>query len=324
MWDSEQLTTSTTNNKFFGYCCMNGQVALPELSTVPKEMLDLLTINTKQNIEFKTHIRLYNSLLAFTSSSANVDESLMRANTGVYTYRINGAVHHKLSNYLHNPEYKPHFSQIYIYDADMQSNIRANMFPHVIKASILNTIQDLLEMNNPYVRIYMQAGKLVNSSPDTQYNIVLKADVRTDRTKNKPTSNEIAVLMVEDDQTTVNKRDVIVRPRNSSNEQPFKFINENISMYDPLAYPILHLAGEPGWQYNLYPKRSKKEIENMQIITNQSDDNDDYINHNQNIDNQLNEDSPAADGNRSKYVTARQFYSYRLQDRLSIKKIKYI
>jgi hypothetical protein len=283
---------------------MNGQVALPELSPIPKEMYDFLTINTNQNIEFKTHIRLYNSLLAFTSSSANVDESLMRATSGVYTYRINGSVHHKLSNYLPNPDYKPHFSQIYIYDADMQSNIRTNMFPHAIKASILNTIQRLLEMNNPYVRVYMQAGKLINNSPETQYNIVLKADVRTDRTKNKPTSNEIAVLMVDDDQTTVNKRDVIVRPKNDSNGHPFKFINENLSMYDPLAYPLLHLAGEPGWQCNLYPKRTKNDIENIQINNNPSDDNDDYINHNQNIDNELNSEASSNGEKRSKHVTA--------------------
>jgi hypothetical protein len=257
MWESEKLNACKNNVYKFGFCCLHGQVDLPPLSAIPKELLELLTI-TNETKEFKANIRLYNSVLAFTSSSANVDESLMRANQGVYTYRINGAVHHKLSNSLPNPDFKPHFSQIYIYDSAMQANIRTNMFPVAIKASILNTIQKLLEMGNPYVRVYMQAGKMIQNSPDTQYNIVIKANVTNDRTKNKPSSDEIAVLMVEDDNTNINKRDIVVKARNSNERHPFTFINENLSMYDALAYPLLHLTGEPGWQYKYYAKRPKE------------------------------------------------------------------
>ena len=84
----------------------------------------------------------------------------MKVNSGVYTYRINGSVHHKISNFLANPDKKPHFSQIYIYDADMQAQYRKEVFPKTTNADILNAIQHFFELNNPCVNIYRQAGKI--------------------------------------------------------------------------------------------------------------------------------------------------------------------
>ena len=83
-----------------------------------------------------------------------------------------------------NPEHRPQFSQIYIYDSQMQSSIRAGMFPKIIRSEILNTIQRLLELHNPYVRIYMQAGETLRKDPSREFNIVLKSSVTNDRTKN--------------------------------------------------------------------------------------------------------------------------------------------
>lgn len=134
MWEDEKLTISSNNDFKFGVCCLQGKIDLPPLNPIPQEIMELLSINTKEAKEFKTSIRLYNSILAFTSSSANIDQNLIQATAGVYTYRINGAIHHKLSSYLPNPNFKPHFSQIYIYDSEMQASIRTNMFPHAIKA----------------------------------------------------------------------------------------------------------------------------------------------------------------------------------------------
>ena len=263
MWEEEKLSCSTKNNPKFGMCCLQGKVVVPHLNPIPFEIFNLITSASEEGKQFRTFIRLYNSLLAFTSISANIDKDLMSADRGVYTYRIQGSIHHKLSSYLPNPDHKPQFSQIYIYDSEVQASIRGNMFPNVIKASILNTIQKLLEMNNPYVQIYMQTGKLINKDQSNEYNIVLKSNVSYDRTKNKPTSSEIVVLMVENDSTKTSKRNVIVRPKNDQNQ--IKFVNENLHMYDPLAYPLLHVYGESGWQFNMYPKRNKETLLNLQM-----------------------------------------------------------
>ena len=139
--------------------------------------------------------------------------------------------------------------------------------------------------------------------PGDVLNIVLKANTEKDKTKNTPTSNEIAVLMVNNDQFELNKRDVIVYRKNDEKDYPHKFINENLSMYDPLAYPLLHLFGEPGWQFQTYPKTRKfsntanSEIEIIKDQTSNSD---------------------IQTVQKLKYVSAREFYAYRLQDRLGI------
>ena len=63
-----------------------------------------------------------------------------------------------------------------------------------------------------------------------------------------------------EDPETISKRDIIVKKRNGNDEHPMMFLNENISYYDPLGYSIMHLNGEPGWQYNTYPKVTKEDI----------------------------------------------------------------
>ena len=43
----------------------------------------------KDNIEFRSSTRIYNRILTFTSTFANLDDSLLTDKTGTYTYRIN-------------------------------------------------------------------------------------------------------------------------------------------------------------------------------------------------------------------------------------------
>ena len=331
MWDDEKLSTSTKNDIRFGMCCLGGQVDLPQINGLPDEILKLISDVSEDGKNFRSSIRLYNSILAFTSTSANIDKDLMNASNGVYTYRIQGSVHHKISSYLPNPNFKPTFSQMYIYDSDMQTSIRGNMFPSVIKASILNTIQKLLELNNPYVKIYMQVGKTISKDSTEEYNIVLKSNVSYDRTRNKPSSNEIAALIVNNDQTTTNKRDTIIRPRNENDQ--LMFVNENLHMYDPLAYPLMHIFGESGWQYNMYKKRSKESLLNWHSANesllnfNQVNSIHDDLNFNQvnSIHDALSHETDGFDEETNsdgttkppKYVTLREFYAYRLQDRPS-------
>ena len=180
-------------------CCLQGCVSLPNVSLLPDPLMNLLTNNTNESKEFRKSIRLYNSIWAFTSVSANIDEKLLEATTGTFTYRINGAIHYKMSIFILDANHKPEFSQIYIYDSDMQSSIRTGMYPLAIKANILNIIQSLLNEANPYVKIYQQVGEMLRIDPSQELNIILKNITTKDKTLNKPTANEIAVLMIEYD-----------------------------------------------------------------------------------------------------------------------------
>ncbi len=203
--------------------------------------------------------------------SANVDEALLANTVGAYTYRINGSVHHCISKHFSSDPSQAKFSQIYFYDADMQSNIRTGMYPKAIHARILNMFQDFLNRVNPYVKIFQQAGHTLRSEPNKEFNIVLKSNTSKDKTKNTPTVDEIAAIIVDYDQTQFSKRDIVLRKKkplanqqvptdstqteannieppstSETRETDLQFINENTSIYDPLAYPLLHLYGEPG------------------------------------------------------------------------------
>jgi len=65
---------------------------------------------------------------------------LIQDNRGTFTYRINGAIHHKIGDVLHADKENPHFSQIYIYDQSLQTDYRKKIAP-TAKAVILNDLQ---------------------------------------------------------------------------------------------------------------------------------------------------------------------------------------
>lgn len=246
MWYDEKLVCRPKNKPQFGLCCLSGTITIPELKDYPNELFKFISNNTKASKEFLNAVRLYNSILAFTSVSANVDDSLLAATNGTYTYRIHGSVTHAISNYHPNEPEQAKFSQIYIYDPDMQTKIRTGMFPKTILASILNMFQNYLHQFNPYVRVYTQAGKMLKADSSSELNIVLKSNNTKDKTKNNPTANEIAALIVDNPNSNYTKRDIVIKKNVSGDEYALQFIKETSSMYDPLAYPLFHLHGEPG------------------------------------------------------------------------------
>ena len=86
MWYNERLASSSLTNTKFGFFCLQGQVDLPLINEIAPEILELLTANSNDGKQFRTSIRLYNSILAFTSISANIDESLIAAtNESIHT-----------------------------------------------------------------------------------------------------------------------------------------------------------------------------------------------------------------------------------------------
>ena len=107
MWLDEKLQSSTNSNIKFGTCCLQGAISLPNTNPIPDSLYKLITDTTKESKDFRTAIRLYNSILSFTSIAANVDEELLNAKKGVYNFRINGTINHKISSLLPKASYNP-------------------------------------------------------------------------------------------------------------------------------------------------------------------------------------------------------------------------
>jgi hypothetical protein len=79
MWIKERLVKATNNNPQFSLCCENGKVMLSNLPTTPQELEVLLTNKANNVVKFRDQIRMYNSVLAFTSFGAKVNESIIGA-----------------------------------------------------------------------------------------------------------------------------------------------------------------------------------------------------------------------------------------------------
>ena len=79
MWLDEKLISSSNTKPKFGMCCLQGSVSLPPIESLPNSLIDILTNNSKESSDLRNAIRLYNSILAFTSVSENVDKNLIRS-----------------------------------------------------------------------------------------------------------------------------------------------------------------------------------------------------------------------------------------------------
>jgi hypothetical protein len=97
MWIKERLAKLSNKNPQFSLCYENDKVLLPNLPVTPQELEVLLTSKGSSAIKFQDQIRMYNSVLAFTSLGAKVDESVT-GGVGPYSFRIQSEFYHKIGS----------------------------------------------------------------------------------------------------------------------------------------------------------------------------------------------------------------------------------
>jgi len=95
MWIKERLAKLSNNNPQFSMCCENGKILLWSLPATSQELEVLLTNKKRSAVKFQDQIHMYNSVLAFTSLGAKVDESVTKG-IGPYSFRIQGELYHKI------------------------------------------------------------------------------------------------------------------------------------------------------------------------------------------------------------------------------------
>jgi hypothetical protein len=200
-WEAE-----LTSNNEFSVCCKKRRVILPELEKPPKYLRNLL----KNDREFQTNIRAYNSVLAFASLGADFDRELIEKK-GNYCFRIHGSVYHFIGSLLPENPKDAKFAQIYIYDTDFQTNIRTNLMPTLNKETLIG-LQAMIQEYNPYVELFKTAASSMQSSNESDLQMIIKSDLQGQdiRTYNKPTSDDIAVVIPGNGSENVTCRDIIV------------------------------------------------------------------------------------------------------------------
>ncbi|XP_062179629.1 uncharacterized protein LOC133884291 [Phragmites australis] len=216
---------------------------------------------------------------------------------GIYTFRVHGQLYHRLDQLVPGTK-GPRHLQLYFYDTD-------DTMAHRVKRSSdldINLIRAILRIleQNPYVQTFKTVGAVPNLD---EYKIELNTDIALDQRRyNAPTASQVAAIWMEgNDPQKCFDRSVIVYGKA---DKP-RYIRAYHGCYDPLSYPLFYPGGETGWQRNM-----QYEGPDIVVVTSNRDD--------QNVDN--NDENNCEEGGddvseSTKYLSAREYYCYKLQIR---------
>lgn len=252
MWKNEIHTGSLGTTAKFSLCCSQGKISLPCFSDPPELLKQLLTADTPESKHFRQHIRAYNSSFAF--ASLGVQEDILPSK-GPYTFRINGAVYHKIGNIFPHDSEKPKFSQIYIYDTQNELSNRISWNKDLDK-KITHCLQDMLQEHNPFVHTFQHAAEVFNNTHNSEnLKLVLKADTTKDRRRyNLPTETDISIIIPNSSSSyTPTNRDIVLYRQTKDRPDGLNLlhINETNQLYDPLHYVLLFPYGDYGWSVSI-------------------------------------------------------------------------
>src|SRR6202050_1525748 len=247
---SEKLVHSSNANPKFGVCCLQGQIQLPALSEPPQLLHQLLTSSSPRARKFRDGIRQYNAAFAFTSVAVDVDQTILNGR-GPYSFRMHGALHHKMGAlHPHNPQ-RPSYAQLYIYDPQAALAARNSRNPNLDHV-LMGELQDMLNINNPFVPLYKQAHQIMRESPaESQHNlqmaIVLEQGADCHQ-YNLPTVDEVAAIIPGTGEEDIDRhRDIVLHYKDGGT----KHVSHLHPLYAPLHYVLLFPKGNQGWHRHI-------------------------------------------------------------------------
>ncbi|KAL6603039.1 hypothetical protein ACP70R_043400 [Stipagrostis hirtigluma subsp. patula] len=268
------------------FCCMSGKVKIVNPS-IPDELRQLYTSQDPEAKYFQDNIRYFNSHFSFTSLGVILDQRYSNNRSGVYTFRAQGQIYHRLDQLVPDEDGPKHL-QLYFYDTDADLQQRFRHSPNLDKGLIRKLVNIL--SSNPYAQIFRSLGSISNLD---EYRIELNTDIGLDqRVYNAPTASQVAAIWVEgNDPQSHFERSIMVYGKSGQRQ----YIKAYHGCYDPLSYPLFFPNGEIGWNLNI-PKENPHPRRN---INDQS-----HI---------LDEEGMENSSNAS--VTPREYYCFKLQIR---------
>ena len=155
MWTSESTGTDRkTGEPTFTICCNHGKI---KLSPIRQPLLE----EPLQCRWFRDTIRVYNSILAFTSIGVKLDYSVVHA-PGPFTFRILGQTHHRIGSLIPPKGRLPEYTHLYIFYTKNEARNRLNAMGQTSTEGNLDetTLKRLIEMideNNCLAKIFRRA-----------------------------------------------------------------------------------------------------------------------------------------------------------------------
>ncbi|CAN6928190.1 unnamed protein product, partial [Brassica oleracea] len=207
MWTSESTGKDfITGELTFTICCNHGQIKLPPINQPPPMLEELL-----QHRWFRDTIRVYNSVLAFTSIGMKMDNTVVNA-PGPYTIRI------QVRNRLNA-----------MGQTSTEGNLNETTLARLIK---------MLDENNCLAKLFRRARDYYEGS-GKEFNIRLLSDKGKGKEYDLPSTSEVAGLIVGDLSSTIGVRDIVVQFQSDTLQQ----IRDDHPLYMSLQYPLLFPRG---------------------------------------------------------------------------------
>ncbi|RID47497.1 hypothetical protein BRARA_I04085, partial [Brassica rapa] len=242
MWTSESTGKDfKTGELTFTICCNHGQIKLPPINQPPPMLEELL-----QQRWFRDTIRVYNSVLAFTSIGMKMDYTVVNA-PGPYTIRIQGQTHHRIGSLLPRQGRPPEYLQLYIFDTGNEVRNRLNAMGQTstegnLDETTLARLIEMLDENNCLAKLFRRARDYYEDSGQ-EFNIRLLSDKGKGKEYDLPSTSEVAGLIVGDMSSTIGVRDIVVQFQSDTLQQ----IRDDHPLYMSLQYPLLFPHGEYGF-----------------------------------------------------------------------------
>ncbi|XP_020103317.1 uncharacterized protein LOC109720538 isoform X3 [Ananas comosus] len=284
LWYNERIYKSRNEHiPRFSLCCQEGRIYLPLLRETPHILETLLDYQGgREGRKFRDNIRLYNSMFAFTSIGAKVDTGINKS-PGPYVFRINGQNHHIIGSLLPSDGHRPKFAQLYIYDTENEVANRMNAFgtDGNLQNIDRNIVADLIQMfdcENEIVKAFRMArDRFVQDDFMPMRLRIIGSRGEVLQQYNRPSCAEIAGLIVGDLGSVDRHRDIIVDHKTEG----LKRISDLHPSFMAMQYPILFPYGEDGFRLGIQCRQTSRRKTNSR-----------------------------------QYITMREFYAYRMHNRL--------
>ncbi|XP_074375539.1 uncharacterized protein LOC141717374 [Apium graveolens] len=176
-----------------------------------------------------------------------VDNSINRGRTP-YIYRLNGQNHHVFGTLILDEGEDPKFCQLYVYDSEHEVDNRTKWVKvddgDEIDTGIVEGLIRMLDDTNHLVRKFRYTRDHFREEPIRDLKIKIKVSrSESGRENNIGPSDEVAIIMVGDEKTTIGEHDIILEKQNKDLE---RILTIPPSLME-LQYPLLFPAGEDGY-----------------------------------------------------------------------------
>ncbi|XP_045482766.1 uncharacterized protein LOC123686579 [Harmonia axyridis] len=257
---------TTRDNEYTG-CCNRGAFTIPALSACPPTLKDLYVGDGPLASQFRSQIRLINSLFAVASfkTSRPIPE---RRGQGHWCFTICGQIYHFISGIPNSQDKeKIQLNQIYFLDVE-EALARRNAFADDrVDPAIMRLMESILRTHNRYIKAYKTMGDEIRQRKTQNLeveNIIIGMTKKpvinilaAQQNQNwRPGQSDIAAIF--EGLEPPMKVDLVVYPHKPDDPDPInrhqelKLLNP---LADPMVYPLLFPCGDNGYstgmKYNI-------------------------------------------------------------------------